>query len=146
MRLEFERYEGLNLLIDCYNANPASVTTSLQSLRDIDVPGRRIVILGDMLELGESSADFHYRTGEEVVRSGVDMLFCLGPESRHIVEGAHAAGMDTDKVFHFTNHQDLLGKLLDVIARGDLILCKGSRGMELEKIIIGLKGAAFKRN
>ena len=146
MRLEFERYEGLYILIDCYNANPASVTTSLQSLRDVDVPGRRIVILGDMLELGESSADFHYRIGEEAARSGVDMLFCLGPESRHIVEGAVAAGMDAHAVFHFTGHQELLNKLLALIARGDLILCKGSRGMELEKIIIGLKGAAFKRN
>jgi UDP-N-acetylmuramyl pentapeptide synthase len=54
--------------------------------------------------------------------------------------------MDAKKVFHFMNHQDLLNKLVDIIGKGDLVLCKGSRGMELEKIVIGLKGSAFKNN
>ena len=146
MRLEIEEHDGLHLMIDCYNANPGSVSSSLNSLREFDAPGRKIAVMGDMLELGENSKDYHFRAGEEAARAGVDYLFCLGPESESILKGALAAGMTGTKVFHFMNHQDLLHRLLDIIAKGDLILCKGSRGMELEKIVIGLKGSAFKNN
>ncbi len=146
MRLEIEEHDGLHLIIDCYNANPGSVSSSLNSLHEFDTPGRKIAVLGDMLELGETSKDYHFRVGEEAAKIGIDYLFCLGPESEAISKGALAAGMDDKAVFHFMKQQDLLNSLLDIIAKGDLILCKGSRGMELEKIIIGLKGSAFKNN
>jgi UDP-N-acetylmuramoyl-tripeptide--D-alanyl-D-alanine ligase len=146
MRLEVEEYRGLQLVIDCYNANPASVISSLQSMNEIDVPGRKIAVLGDMLELGATAAELHRSVGEEAARIGVDYLYCLGPQSRHIAEGAIAAGMSSSDVLHFDEHQDLLDKLLEIIAAGDLILCKGSRGMQMEKIMIGLKGVAFKSN
>lgn len=146
MRFEVEEYRGLQLVIDCYNANPASVISSLRSMNEIEVSGKKIAVLGDMLELGESAAELHRSVGEEAARLGIDYLFCLGPESRHIAEGAVAGGMSDSAVFHFDKHQNLLDKLLEVITPGDLILCKGSRGMQMEKIMIGLKGAAFKSN
>ncbi len=146
MRFEVEEYQGLQLVIDCYNANPASVISSLRSMNEIGVSGKKIAVLGDMLELGAAAADLHRSVGEEAARIGVDYLFCLGPESQHIAEGAVAAGMSGSAVFHFDKHQDLLNKLLEVIGVGDLILCKGSRGMQMEKIMIGLKGAAFTNN
>ncbi len=146
MRLELEEFAGLYLIIDCYNANPGSVTSTLRSLRDFDVPGRKIAVLGDMLELGDTSGDFHYQVGREAAGVPVDNLLCLGPESTMTAQGAVDAGMPAETVFHFTDHQALLDTLLGLIARGDLVLCKGSRGMELEKIIIGVKGSAFKNN
>ncbi len=146
MRLELENFHGLHLMIDCYNANPGSVTSALNSLRAFDTSGKKTAVLGDMLELGPEAPDFHFRAGQEAARAGVDYLFCFGPVSAHIAKGALAAGMDEKTVFHFTDHQELLHKLLDVIAKGDLILCKGSRGMELEKVVIGIKGSAFKNN
>lgn len=146
LRMELEEYEGLHLIIDCYNANPASVSAGLQFLREVQTGGRRIAVLGDMLELGDGSADFHRRAGHEAARVGVDILFCLGHESIKIAEGAVAGGMNEGAVFHFMDREKLLHRLLEVIGRGDVILCKGSRGMELERIIIGLKGSAFKNN
>lgn len=146
MRFEVEEYQGLQLVIDCYNANPASVISSLRSMNEIAVPGKKIAVLGDMLELGEAGPDLHRSVGKEAVGIGVDYLFCLGPQSKQIAEEAIVAGMNEAAVFHFTEHQDLLNKLLEVIAAGDLILCKGSRGMQMEKIMVGLKGAAFKNN
>lgn len=146
MRLEIEEYHGLNLMVDCYNANPGSVASSLQSLREFAAGGRKIAVLGDMLELGEASPDYHFRAGQQAAEIAVDYLFCLGPQSEHMARGAVSAGMDDKKVFHFTRHQDLLDRLIEVIARGDVILCKGSRGMELEKIVTGIKGSAFKNN
>jgi UDP-N-acetylmuramoyl-tripeptide--D-alanyl-D-alanine ligase len=139
MRLEVEEYQGRHLLIDCYNANPDSVAATLASLADFDVPGKKIAVLGDMLELGQASPELHFRTGGKAAQSGVDVLLCLGPESRRTAEGAVAAGMKSTSVFHFLDHQILLEQLVTVAAKGDLILCKGSRGMELEKIVNGLK-------
>ncbi len=146
MRFEVEEYRGLHLVIDCYNANPASVIASLESMNEIDVSGKKIAVLGDMLELGDSAEELHRSVGAEAARLGIAYLFCLGPQSRYIAEGAVAAGMKDSAVMHFDEHQSLLNKLLEVIAPGDLILCKGSRGMQMEKITIGLKGAAFKSN
>jgi UDP-N-acetylmuramyl pentapeptide synthase len=146
MRFEIEEHGGIYLIIDCYNANPASVKSSLQALSEFDVPGKKIAILGDMLELGSSSNDLHREAGMQAAHSGVDFMLCLGSESRFMAEGAISAGMNRAAISRFTNHQDLLDKLLTMVAAGDLVLCKGSRGMQLEKIIIGLKGAAFKNN
>jgi UDP-N-acetylmuramoyl-tripeptide--D-alanyl-D-alanine ligase len=146
MRLEIEKFRGLYLMIDCYNANPDSFSSSLRSLQEYDVSGKKILVFGDMLELGERSAYYHRRAGEEAARSGIEYLYCMGPMSMQTAEGAVAAGMDARKVLHFDKHQDMLDQLLGIIADGDLILCKASRGMELEKIVIGLKGSAFKNN
>jgi UDP-N-acetylmuramoyl-tripeptide--D-alanyl-D-alanine ligase len=146
MRLELEEFAGLHLMIDCYNANPDSVSSSLNTLEDFETSGQKIAVLGDMLELGEKSSEYHFRAGQEAARSGISFLFCLGPESEQTARGAVAGGIDKKKVLHFLKHQDLLDRLLEVIARNDLILCKRSRGMELEKIVIGIKGSAFKNN
>ena len=146
MRLSLEHEAGLHFLVDCYNANPESVKAALECLNTFEVSGRTIAVLGDMLELGEESARLHFETGREVAMAGVDFLFCLGPESIGMTEGAREAGMTEETVFHFADHQELLDRLLSLIAREDLILLKGSRGMELEKIMFGLKGSAFKNN
>lgn len=146
MRLVLEHHQGLHLLIDCYNANPASVRAALRALKEFETKGRKIAVLGDMLELGSTSKQLHYETGQEVARSKVDYLLCLGPQSEALAEGAHTGGMEKNNIWHFREHQQMLDCLLGLVAREDVILFKGSRGMEMEKIVIGLKGAAFKSN
>ncbi len=146
MRLALEEYEELKLLVDCYNANPESMKAALEILGEFETEGRKIAVLGDMLELGQASKKMHFDVGRRAADAGIDYLFCLGQESAEMAKGALSAGMKKDDVFHFLTHQDLMDGLLGIIAKGDMILLKGSRGMELEKIVIGLKGSAFKSN
>lgn len=144
MRLELVAHDGLHLIIDCYNANPDSTMAALNVLKDVRVSGRRIAVLGDMLELGEASPKLHFEAGRQAV--GVDYLFCFGPKAEAIAAGAIDSGMSKENVCHFREHQKLLEKLLTVIKRGDAVLFKGSRGMELEKVVVGVRGTAFKDN
>lgn len=146
MRLTVEEFAGLHLIIDCYNANPGSMAAALRLLNEFNASGKKIAVLGDMLELGTTSGALHFEVGRHAAQSGARFLFCLGPKSQEIIAGATAAGFDPKRAFHFLEHQKLLDALLDVIAVGDALLFKGSRGMELEKIVIGLKGSAFKNN
>lgn len=146
LRLSVEEYQGLMLLIDCYNANPGSMAASLETLRELPTSGRRLAVLADMLELGEQSQQLHYDVGRLVATGVVDRLFCLGPQSMHLAAGARDGGMDETAVRHFAAHQELLDALLAEVTKGDAILFKGSRGMEVEKILFGLKGSAFKNN
>jgi len=146
MRLALEDYEGLTFLVDCYNANPESIKAALEILGEFETEGRKIAVLGDMLELGQASKKMHFDVGRRVAEAGIDFLFCLGRESVETAAGALSAGTKKENVFHYLTHQDLMDGLLGIIARGDMILLKGSRGMELEKIVIGLKGSAFKSN
>jgi UDP-N-acetylmuramoyl-tripeptide--D-alanyl-D-alanine ligase len=146
MRLTLEKYRGLDLLIDCYNANPESVKEALRTLQGFNVAGRKIAVLGDMLELGEMSDALHVEIGRVAAGSGIDYLLCLGPHSAATINGARAAGMPADRMRHFAMHQELLDALVGLVKPGDMILFKGSRGMALEKIIVGLKGTAFAAN
>ena len=146
LRLTREHFNGLELLIDCYNANPSSVKASLATLERMSAQGRKIAVLGDMLELGAKSDELHRQIGVEAAHSGIDYLFCFGPLSDVTAEAAVEAGMTWDRVSHSMTMQELLDALLKYIARGDLILFKASRGMELEKAVHGVKASAFKNN
>jgi UDP-N-acetylmuramoyl-tripeptide--D-alanyl-D-alanine ligase len=146
MRMIVEEFEGVRLLIDCYNANPDSVRASLNAFRDMETSGKRIAVLGDMLELGDSSDYLHKDVGKAVQSAGIDHLLCIGVASKQMVEGAIESGMQKIMALHFDDHQSLLEELLKLTERGDGILFKGSRGIKLEKIVIGLKGSIFKSN
>ncbi len=146
MRLTLEHHAGLDLLVDCYNANPESVKEALRTLQAMKAQGRKLAVLGDMLELGKLSATLHQEIGRIAAAAGLDFLLCLGPQSAATVSAAKAAGMAPDRVIHCLTHQELLESLLRLVTTGDLILFKGSRGMELEKIVVGLKGSAFTSN
>lgn len=146
MRLTLERYRGLDLLIDCYNANPESVKEALRTLQGFAVVGRKIAVLGDMLELGDMSDALHIDIGRTAAAAGLDFLLCLGPHSAATVDGARAAGMKPETIRHYATHQDLLEALVALVQPGDMVLFKGSRGMALERIVVGLKGSAFAGN
>ncbi|MBE3574100.1 MAG: UDP-N-acetylmuramoyl-tripeptide--D-alanyl-D-alanine ligase [Firmicutes bacterium] len=137
MRLERVNLPGaVTLLNDSYNASPSSVAAALAVLA-ASPARRRIAILGDMLELGSQSPELHRRVGEKVAESGVDVLFALGPQCRHLAEAA-ARRMGAARVHYWPQYADAgaLAQAVDeLLAPGDWVLLKGSRGMRMERIL-----------
>ena len=135
MRSQLLRKNGIIVINDCYNANPASVQAALQLLADVepDAP-RKIAVLSDMLELGEASIQWHHAIGKQVVSMRVDRLLATGPMSRATVEAAQCAGM-TESALHFESKKELTAYLKGFLAPGDVVLVKGSRGMRMEDIV-----------
>ncbi|MBQ9941513.1 MAG: UDP-N-acetylmuramoyl-tripeptide--D-alanyl-D-alanine ligase [Christensenellaceae bacterium] len=123
-RMVIEKSDKLTVLNDVYNANPSSVKSSLSTLAYAD--GRRVAVLGDMLELGEKSEDYHRQVGEYAKEQGIHLLLAVGPLS---AATAKAAG---DIALHFETQEQLLEKLGALILPGDTVLVKASRGMHLE--------------
>jgi UDP-N-acetylmuramoyl-tripeptide--D-alanyl-D-alanine ligase len=128
------------VLEDSYNANPLSVHAALDALHDLGTPGQRIAVLGDMLELGQSAPDLHHQIGV-IAATRVDRLFTYGTLSEEIARGARDAGLPAAKIFVAKSHDELAGRLLDVLKSGDRVLIKGSRGMRMEKVTTALRAA-----
>ena len=135
MRSEILRKNGICVINDCYNANPTSVQAALDVLTTIDTDGRRIAVLGDMLELGNQGPLMHAEIGRLVAQKRVDRLAVLGPLGKHTIAGAVAAGFDPENVCHFDDKALLGDFMVSFVERGDLVLIKGSRGIELEEIV-----------
>lgn len=120
------------VITDCYNASPDSMRASLGVLANIKAKGRKIAVLGDMLELGEMSEELHRKVGEMAVSANPDMIFCYGEQSEYIAQEAEKAGI---KTYH-SNDKNILAKAVsEYVQEGDAILFKASRGMKLEEII-----------
>ncbi|MBI5420226.1 MAG: UDP-N-acetylmuramoyl-tripeptide--D-alanyl-D-alanine ligase [Deltaproteobacteria bacterium] len=122
------------LLDDTYNANPASTEAAIRSLRILRGGRRCVVVLGDMLELGEASASSHFRIGHLLASSGPDLLFTYGEEAARIARGALEGGMDPETVAHTGDKDSLKTMLMGALRDGDVILVKGSRGMRLDEV------------
>ncbi len=131
--------DGAVLLEDTYNANPLSMKAALTALDEMGGTGRRIAVLGDMLELGVESPLLHREVGTAAA-SRVDFLLLLGDLAADIASGACEAGMKADRVRRVTSHQAALAHLRDLMLPGDRVLVKGSRGMRMEKICAELRG------
>ena len=130
--------DGIVLIEDTYNANPLSVKAALIALDEMGGSGERIVVLGDMLELGESSTELHREVGE-FAATHCDRLFLVGPESREIATGARHAGMAASRVTSCASHDAATQALMQSARPGARILIKGSRGMKMEKITAELR-------
>jgi murE/murF fusion protein len=136
-----ERLEsGIQVLNDCYNANPASMLAGLNTLKDLKKDNCAVAVLGDMLELGTKSEVAHRRLGQAVFDLNIDFLAAYGSQSKNIISGALDAGMDQEAAKHFNNKKDLVSwlKLLqqeNKIKAKDWFLIKGSRGMRMEEVL-----------
>ena len=124
----------LRLLDDTYNANPTNVRAALEVLAA--APGRRVVVLADMLELGEIAEEAHRVAGRAVAAAGVAELIGVGPLSRFTVEAARVAGLA--EAHHTATFEDTMVVLLKRLAPGDAVLVKGSRGMRMERVMDAL--------
>ncbi len=135
-RTEIFKTKGLTLLFDAYNANPASVKAALDLLADSPLKkGKRIAILGDMFELGDFSERAHFEIGQYVAAKGIDRLIAIGQYADQIAAGATEAQMNIENI---STHADLAsteGILNEWGQAGDFMLIKGSRGMQMERLL-----------
>lgn len=124
---------GRTIIDDSYNANPASVEMALKTLANIKSDGKKVVVFGDMLELGRFSQREHRNVGSLVTELNLDALFAYGNESALTIEEASKEGLNEAK--HFESKKELTVHLMNFTDRRDLILVKGSRGMAMEEVI-----------
>jgi len=134
MRMEYLACKGIDFIFDCYNSNPLSMKSAIETLRDMDSGRRKVVVAGDMLELGESAPELHREMGKFAAKAKVDLLVSVGPLSRYILEGAQEEGIGGKALLHFENSVEAAKALKDILRQGDLVLVKGSRGMKMEEI------------
>jgi UDP-N-acetylmuramyl-tripeptide synthetase/UDP-N-acetylmuramoyl-tripeptide--D-alanyl-D-alanine ligase len=134
LRQHIEKRGGHIIIADCYNASPASMESALQMLSETEVPtgGRRVAVLGDMLELGDRSEELHKAVGEAVVRYGIDLLVCYGEKAKFIAKRADELGMHSGCS---TEKKVIKNFLKYKLKPGDVVLFKASRGMQMEQII-----------
>ena len=124
----------MHVIDESYNANPASMAAALALLGASG--GRKIAVLGDMLELGEISETAHRDMGRAVAASGAAEFVGLGGWARVAVEAARQAGLGESH--HVTTFEDAVALLLKRLAPGDAVLVKGSRGMRMERVVDAL--------
>jgi UDP-N-acetylmuramoyl-tripeptide--D-alanyl-D-alanine ligase len=131
-RMGIKRHQNLIILDDTYNANPESMRAALETLASIRTGGRRIAVLGDMLELGDLSTKAHEDVGRQAAEKKIDAVFLFGPEMASARDAA--AGMVTLR--HFHSKSELNSELKSFVQPGDVVLFKGSRGMKMEETML----------
>ena len=138
-RFQTENIDGITIIDDSYNANPASVKAALETLPQVAAEGYRIAVLGDMLELGELEIDAHQSVGA-LAASHADKLYLLGELMvKHAAAGATLSGMSPDSILCCTDHNQIVLELYNSLRENDVILIKGSRGMAMEQVATELK-------
>lgn len=135
MRNEVRRMGSLTVLVDCYNANAAGVAAALATLEDMEPAGRRVAVLGTMLELGERSCAIHRAVLESALAGGIDRFVLSGAFA---CAGRHFAD---DRVELVEEADELAGRLPDLLAPGDAVLLKASRGVRMERAIPALESS-----
>ena len=145
MRLQTQQVGYITIINDAYNANPASMAAALEvfklrKLTPAQPNGRKVAVLGDMLELGTQAEQLHYQLGQSVAASDTDLLITSGPLAEHIARGALEAGMNKQTVKTFSNDDADFAKIADLLRPGDTVLLKASRAMRMERLIRALTG------
>jgi UDP-N-acetylmuramoyl-tripeptide--D-alanyl-D-alanine ligase len=134
-RCEVRQLRPWTLIDDTYNANPTSAEAACRLLADWAGNGKRIFVLADMLELGDESAAWHASVGQTAARLGIDRLVAVGQYASDLLAGARAAGMTSEQMAH-CDELDVVGAVLDCwLEPGDVVLVKGSRSMQMERVV-----------
>ncbi len=134
-RMEIRRLKnGAFVIMDTYNANPASMRESLVTLQGLRKKGRTIAIMADMLELGAQAQELHEEVGSLLVKTGVDRVFLKGPLSRSMAAGAVKKGFPKERIAFFDDPEEVLPPLRSFLKKDDWILIKGSRKMKMEVV------------
>ncbi|KMJ56852.1 UDP-N-acetylmuramoyl-tripeptide--D-alanyl-D-alanine ligase [Bacillus sp. LL01] len=129
---------GWTVINDAYNASPTSMRAALDLLGSLTGYGKKIAVLGDMLELGDMERAFHHEIGRYVQGGNVDYVFTFGELGMEIAKGAQEV-LEPSRVKPFMNKQELINELLPLLESDDVVIVKGSRGMKLEEVIEGIK-------
>ena len=137
MRLQSQQVGDITIINDAYNANPASMAAALEvfKLTPAQPNGRKVAVLGDMLELGSLAEQLHHQLGESVAASDIDLLITTGPLAEHIAHGSIDAGMDPANVKTFDNTDADFARIADLLHPHDTVLLKASRSMKMARLI-----------
>jgi UDP-N-acetylmuramoyl-tripeptide--D-alanyl-D-alanine ligase len=122
------------IIDDTYNSSPVAAHLAVETLAEIKVQGRKIAVLGDMLELGKHSVEEHKRLGEAVAKVA-DILIVVGIRAKYIAEGALNSKFIEKNIFEFDESESAKKCLDDIMAQDDLILIKGSQSIRMERIV-----------
>ena len=134
-RGEAVRYGDIDVINDTYNANPQSMREAMQILKERTTDGRKFLIIGDMLELGEGEQSAHQQLGNEATEYGFDFLVTVGELAGLAGSSAVESGMTKDQVHCFDRHRMAAEFLKTVVQPGDCLLFKGSRGSHMETVL-----------
>ncbi len=138
LRMRLKRIGNIRVIEDAYNSNPMALRCALLVLSRCE--GRRVAVLGDMAELGRWAPHYHREAGRWCAELGIDHLFLLGEWSPFVAEGARQGGFKGE-IFMARDHMELVSSLKDFLHPGDWVLVKGSRRMEMERVIRMLEEA-----
>lgn len=127
------------LLDDTYNANPDSMEAAFRTVMALPGSGRGVALLGSMGELGARSAELHRWVGAEAARSGIGLVYALGPGAEEIARGAREAGLEPSAVGIFSDHATLAAAYRSASRPDDRIVVKGSRSQTMEKVVTALE-------
>ena len=130
--------DGSIVLEDCYNSSPSALSAAINALTHLPVTGRRVLVMGDMLELGSAEISYHSKAGEEAAAKGITCIVGFGPLTTHAVSAfrqkqSHGIGIST------TDIVDAWEALYSTHRKGDVILIKGSRGMAMERLVENIR-------
>ncbi|WP_339201241.1 UDP-N-acetylmuramoyl-tripeptide--D-alanyl-D-alanine ligase [Peribacillus sp. FSL P2-0133] len=139
MRMELvEGAKGQKIINDAYNASPTSVKAAVELVEGLSGFEKKILVLGDMLELGPQEKDFHLKIGELISNERIDKIFTFGPLAEFIAKGA-SKSFSSEQVRPFQDKQELIEELKSSTQGNDIILVKASRGMKLEEVVQALQ-------
>ena len=131
-RFHIINHGDIQIIDDCYNANPVSMKASIDVLSN--APGRKIAVLGDMGELGAEEKQLHYMVGEHFAGKGIDALYCVGTLSQEIAKAVRTCSSKTE-VHHYEDKADLIKDLVKEVQSGDTVLVKASHFMGFPEIV-----------
>jgi UDP-N-acetylmuramoyl-tripeptide--D-alanyl-D-alanine ligase len=131
-------WRGATIYDDTYNSNPYALGRTLELMAQADVDGRRVAVIGDMLELGERELEYHREAGR-AIPNAIDVVIGVGMRSRALLDGAREAGFAEGSLRHFADAEAAGAFLRAFVQEGDLVLLKGSRGVGLDKAVAMLE-------
>ena len=135
LRGTVEKKRGASFIVDCYNANPSSMKCAIATLVEIARPEQRVAIVGDMRELGKYSKKLHSELGAVLAKSKVDRIIAVGEYAGEVAGGAIKGGMPSSRIWKAGNAEDAAAVARKVVAKHDVVLIKGSRGVRLETVL-----------
>lgn len=146
-RCQVQNIGPITVINDSYNSSPLAMNAALQVLREFDTPGRRIVVCGDMQELGQESNALHYQVGRTVVtHCGADLLIVCGESARRIADGANDAGMAEDRIAVTNSPIEAAERVHRVVRPHDTLLVKSSRSVGMERCVSELRRLVTSRS
>jgi UDP-N-acetylmuramoyl-tripeptide--D-alanyl-D-alanine ligase len=137
-RLQLRKMGRLTVLDDSYNANPGSLAAAAATLNEVGLGGRRVFVVGDMLELGSDASSLHRAAGRTLANAGPELLVAVGRHAEEIVKGAVEAGVEAGNCVACADRDCAVEVLEKNLVPGDVVLVKGSRGMALDALIRNL--------